>query len=147
MIYTFFSSVFITLFMVLGTIAMYGFLDLARRYYDLTWKNYQVVCILAALSFVCFILAVVFGFQIPDCYVCWKIPKTGFEKTSCFVDHGKSGAKVVITPSGWCGRLPAFWKQNQSFEPQCCTDNAWGSRCLDRLTGRRPLKEKLSSPP
>lgn len=69
MIYTFFSSVFITLFLVLGTIAMYGFLDLARKYYDLTWKNYQVVCILAALSFICFILAVVFGFQIPDCYV------------------------------------------------------------------------------
>jgi len=69
MIYTFLSSVFITLFLVLGAVSLYGFLDLARERYPFTWTCYQHVIILAALSAICFIAACLFGSQIPACYV------------------------------------------------------------------------------
>ena len=69
MIYTFFSSVFITLFLLLGALALYGFLELKRDRYPLGWTCYQHVIVLAVIAFVCLILAVVFGIQIPECYV------------------------------------------------------------------------------
>ena len=50
MIYTFFSSVFITLTLVLGAL-------------------YQHVIVLAIIATLSFIAAVLFGTQIPDCYV------------------------------------------------------------------------------
>ena len=65
MIYTFLSSVFITLFLVLGAISLYGFLELMRNRFPLGWTCYQHVIILAALAALCFILACVFGLQIP----------------------------------------------------------------------------------
>ena len=69
MVYTFLSSVFITLFLLIGTITLMGHLELMRKNMPLTWACYQHVYVLAILSFVCFILAVIFGIQIPDCYV------------------------------------------------------------------------------
>ena len=69
MIYTFLSSVFITLFLLIGTITLMGHLELMRKNMPLNWTCYQHVYVLAILSFVCFILAVIFGIQIPDCYV------------------------------------------------------------------------------
>lgn len=69
MIYTFLSSVFITLFLIVGTLALIGFLEMMRKYMPLNWTCCQHVYVLAILSFVCFILAVIFGIQIPDCYV------------------------------------------------------------------------------
>ena len=68
MIYTFLSSVFITLFLVLGALSLYGFLDLAREKYPFTWTCYQHVIVLAVIAALCFIAAVLFGTQIPDCY-------------------------------------------------------------------------------
>ena len=53
MVYVFFSSVFITLFLVLGTLSLYGFRD---------------PLLLALIAFLCFIAACIFGIQIPDCY-------------------------------------------------------------------------------
>ena len=70
MIYTFLSLVFITIAFLLGTWSFLGFLELWRLYYSLTWKNYQTVIILASIAALCFILAVLFGILIPDCYVC-----------------------------------------------------------------------------
>ncbi len=52
MIYTFFSSVFITLTLVLGALSLY-----------------QHVIVLAIIATLSFIAAVLFGTQIPDCYV------------------------------------------------------------------------------
>lgn len=69
MIYTFFSSVFITLFLLVGVLALMGFLEMMRKNMPLTWTCFQHVIILAVIAFVCLILAVVFGIQIPVCYV------------------------------------------------------------------------------
>ena len=69
MIYTFLSSVFITLFLIIGTLALMGHFELMRKNMPLNWLCYQHVIILAVLAAVCFILAVIFGIQIPDCYV------------------------------------------------------------------------------
>ena len=54
MIYVFFSSVFITLALVLGALSLYGFRD---------------PLLLALIAFLCFIAAGIFGLQIPECYV------------------------------------------------------------------------------
>ena len=69
MIYTFLSSVFITLFLIVGALALTGFLKLMRDNFPLSWTCYQHVIILAVLAALCFILAVIFGVQIPECYV------------------------------------------------------------------------------
>ena len=69
MIYTFLSSVFITLFLIVGTIALTGFLELMRKSIPFNWLCANHVIILAVLAVLCFILAVIFGAQIPDCYV------------------------------------------------------------------------------
>lgn len=69
MIYTFLSSVFITLFFLLAACSFFGFMELWRKNMPLNWLCYQHVIILAVLAAVCFILAVIFGIQIPDCYV------------------------------------------------------------------------------
>ena len=68
MIYTFLSSVFITLFLLIGTITLVGHLELMRKNMPLNWTCYQHVIVLAVLAALCFILAVIFGIQIPDCY-------------------------------------------------------------------------------
>ena len=68
MIYTILSLVFITIAFLLGTWSFFGFLERWRLYYSLTWKNYKTVIILASIAAFCFILAVIFGIQIPDCY-------------------------------------------------------------------------------
>ena len=68
MCYIFISSVFITLFLVLGVIAVNGFLELSRAKYPLSWVCYQHVIILAILAVLCFIAAVIFGTQIPEPY-------------------------------------------------------------------------------
>jgi hypothetical protein len=70
MIYTFLSSVFITLFMVIGAIAFYLFLENSRKLLPFTWDCFQHVIVLAIIAAVCFILACVFGSLIPTCYVC-----------------------------------------------------------------------------
>ena len=70
MIYTFLSSVFITLFLVLGALSLYGFLDLSRAHYPFSWTCYQHVIILAIITALCFIAAVLFGIQIPAPYGC-----------------------------------------------------------------------------
>ena len=70
MIYIFLSSVFITLFLVLGSLALYGFLELKEARYPLGWTCYQHVIVLAIIAVLCFIFAVLFGFQIPSPYVC-----------------------------------------------------------------------------
>ena len=69
MIYTFLSSVFITLFQIIGTITLVGHLELMRKNMPLNWICCQHVIVLAVLAALCFILAVIFGIQIPDCYV------------------------------------------------------------------------------
>lgn len=68
MIYVFLSSVFITLFLVLGALSLYGFLELMQARYPLGWTCYQHVFVLAILAALCFIAAALFGTQIPDCY-------------------------------------------------------------------------------
>ncbi|MBQ4394467.1 MAG: hypothetical protein II825_04140 [Paludibacteraceae bacterium] len=68
MIYTFFSSVFIALFFVAGTMAFYGFLECWRKGFPISWACYQHVIILAAIAALCFICACFFGAQIPECY-------------------------------------------------------------------------------
>ena len=68
MFYTFLSSVFITLFLVVGTLALIGFLEMMRKNMPLNWLCYQHVIVLALIAALCFILAVIFGIQIPDCY-------------------------------------------------------------------------------
>ena len=68
MIYTFFSSVFITLTLVLGALSLYGLLELSRAHYQYTWRNYRNVIVLAIIATLCLIAAVLFGIQIPDCY-------------------------------------------------------------------------------
>jgi hypothetical protein len=73
MIYTFLSSIFIALFLVVGTLAIMGFLELMRKSIPLNWLCYQHVIVLALIAVLCFILAVIFGIQIPDCYAPTKI--------------------------------------------------------------------------
>ena len=69
MIYTFFFFFFITLFLLLGALALYGFLELKRDKYPVGWTCYQHVIILAAIAVICLIAAILFGAQIPECYV------------------------------------------------------------------------------
>ena len=69
MIYTFFTSVFITLFLLLGAWSFFGFVELMRLHYPLNWTCYQHVIVLALIATLCFIAACLFGTQIPDCYV------------------------------------------------------------------------------
>jgi len=69
MIYTFLSSVFITLFLVLGSLALYGFLELMQSKFPLVWTCYQHVFVLAILAAICSIFAILFGLQIPSPYV------------------------------------------------------------------------------
>ena len=69
MIYTFLSSMFIAFFLVVGTLALLGFLEMMRKNMPLNWLCYQHVIVLALIAALCFILAVIFGIQIPDCYV------------------------------------------------------------------------------
>ena len=64
------SSVFMTFFFLLGACSFFGFTELMRKNMPLTWACYQHVYVLAILTFVCFILAVFFGIQIPAGYVC-----------------------------------------------------------------------------
>ena len=68
MIYTFLSSVFIALFLVVGTLALLGFLEMMRKNMPLTWLCYQHVIVLALIAVLCFICACIFGAQIPYCY-------------------------------------------------------------------------------
>ena len=69
MIYIFLSSVFITLFLVLGALSLYGFLELMQTKFPLGWTCYQHVIVLALVAVLSLILAVFFGFQIPCNYV------------------------------------------------------------------------------
>ena len=70
MIYTFLSAVFITLFLVIGTLSIYGFYELwLVKHYPLKWACYQHVFVLMIVAVLSFILAVVFGLQIPQNYV------------------------------------------------------------------------------
>ena len=69
MLMTFLSSVFITLFLVLGAISLYTYLEYARERYPFTWTCYQHVVILSVITVLCFISAVLFGTQIPSFYV------------------------------------------------------------------------------
>ena len=69
MIYIFSASVFITLFLVLGALAIYGFIGLMQSHFPLGWTCYQHVIVLAIIAALSFIAAVLFGTQIPDCYV------------------------------------------------------------------------------
>jgi hypothetical protein len=70
MVYIFFSSVFITLSLVLGALSLYGFLELMQSKFPLGWTCYQHVIVLAIVAVLCFIFACLFGTQIPDCYAC-----------------------------------------------------------------------------
>ena len=69
MLMIFLSSVFITLFLVLGSLALYGFLELMQSKFPLGWTCYQHVVVLAILAAICSIFAFLFGFQIPSPYV------------------------------------------------------------------------------
>ena len=68
MIYIFLSLVLITISFLLGTWSFFGFLELWRLYYPLSWKTYKKVILLASVAAFCFILAVLFGIQIPENY-------------------------------------------------------------------------------
>ena len=68
MIYIFLSSVFITLFLVLGALSIYGFIGLMQSHFPLGWTCYQHVIVLAIIAVVSLIIACLFGAQIPDCY-------------------------------------------------------------------------------
>ena len=69
MFYTFLSSVFITLFMVVGFCAFQQYFEVADKNLPLSWAFYQHVIVLAIVAIVCLILATFFGYQIPECYV------------------------------------------------------------------------------
>ena len=69
MLMTFLSSVFITLFLLLGACSFFGFLELMRNNFPINWTCYQHVFVLAALAVLCFIVACVTGALIPACYV------------------------------------------------------------------------------
>lgn len=68
MIYTFLSSVFLTFFFLLAAWSFFGFMELWRKNFPLTWTCYQQVIVLTIVAVLCFILAVLFGILIPDCY-------------------------------------------------------------------------------
>ena len=68
MLYTLLSGVFLTLFLTLGTFAFYGYLLRMLRDLPLSWTCYQQVIVLAIVAVLCFILACLFGTQIPNCY-------------------------------------------------------------------------------
>lgn len=68
MLYCILSSVFITLFLTLGTFAFYGYLLRMLRDLPLSWTCYQQVIVLAIVAVLCFILACLFGTKIPNCY-------------------------------------------------------------------------------
>ena len=68
MLYCILSSVFITFFLTLGTFAFYGYLLRMLRDLPLSWTCYQQVIVLAIVAVLCFILACLFGTQIPNCY-------------------------------------------------------------------------------
>ena len=68
MLHIFFTSVFMTLFFLLAACSFFGFMELWRKNFPLNWTCYQHVIVLAVLAALCFILAVIFGIQIPDCY-------------------------------------------------------------------------------
>lgn len=68
MVYTFLSSVFITLFMVLGSFAFYHYLKICLL--DFSWATYRHIIVMTVLALLCLIVACLFGTQIPDCYVC-----------------------------------------------------------------------------
>ena len=68
MIYIILSSAFITLFLVLGALSLYGFLELMQARFPLGWTCYQHVIVLAVIAALSLIAAVLFGTQIPDCY-------------------------------------------------------------------------------
>ena len=67
MLYCFLSSVFITLFLVLGFVAFNYYLKICLL--DFSWKSYRHVIVIAIIAALCFILAYLFGAQIPECYV------------------------------------------------------------------------------
>ena len=69
MLYTILSSVFLTLFLVLGAFAFYSYLLRTLRDLPITWTCYQHVIVLALIAALCFIAACLFGTQIPACYV------------------------------------------------------------------------------
>jgi len=69
MIYTFLSSVFLTFFFLLAAWSFFGFIELWRKSIPLNWLCCQHVIVLAVIAALCLILAVIFGNQIPDCYV------------------------------------------------------------------------------
>ena len=70
MFYTFLSAVFLTLFLMIGGLALYGFFELwFIKNFPLTWACYQHVIVLGLISMLCFIAACLFGTQIPACYV------------------------------------------------------------------------------
>ena len=69
MLYCILSGVFLTLFLVIGSFAFYGFLLRMLRDLPLSWICYQQVIVLAIIAVLCFIAACLFGTQIPDCYV------------------------------------------------------------------------------
>lgn len=68
MLYIFFTSVFIALFLVVGTVAFMLFLENCTKPLPFSWICYQHVVVLAIIAALCFICACVFGAQIPDCY-------------------------------------------------------------------------------
>lgn len=69
MIYCFFTSVFTTLFFVVGTLALYGFYELwLTKRYPLKWACYQHVFVLAIIAVLCLTAAILFGAQIPGNY-------------------------------------------------------------------------------
>ena len=68
MLYVFISSVFITLFLVVGTLVLMGLLELMRKSIPLNWLCAQHIIILAIIAVLCFIAAIIFGTQIPNPY-------------------------------------------------------------------------------
>ena len=60
---------FIALFLVIGTLAFQALLQQMFKAMPYSWVFYQHVIVLAIIAAVCFILACVFGSQIPACYV------------------------------------------------------------------------------
>ncbi len=69
MLYCILSGVFLTLFLVIGSFAFYGFLLRMLRDLPLSWICYRQVIVLTIVSVLCFIAAYFVGTQIPDCYV------------------------------------------------------------------------------
>ena len=69
MMYIILSSVFITLFLLLGACSFWGFCELMEARFPLGWTCYQHVIVLAIVAVLCFIVAIIFGTQIPACYV------------------------------------------------------------------------------